>query len=244
MGKDHYLRQYYEFWQRLVPEKDKPLLFTEDLWRQVRDRDTFRPFSHVFTFNESLKYGSPEEQIANSLYFEIKTFLAALFILEDKLAMAHGLEERVPFLDNDLVDFAQRIPIRHKLANLENMKRLDENETRKLRRYHECDDGKNVLRNAMCSLLPEEVLKRRKQGFSAPDESWYRGEALDYVREVLLNRRAAYREFLNPSFVGHIVDEHVSGKKNYRLLLWSFLCFEWWCRIFLDGKRPTENQRH
>jgi asparagine synthase (glutamine-hydrolysing) len=44
---------------------------------------------------------------------------------------------------------------------------------------------------------------------------------------------------LNPKFVAKIVDDHASGKKNYRLLLWSFLCFEWWCKIFLDGKRPT-----
>ncbi|UCF73906.1 MAG: asparagine synthase (glutamine-hydrolyzing) [Deltaproteobacteria bacterium] len=241
LGRDDYLRQYYEFWQRLVPDKDKPLLFTEDVWRHVREQDTFRTFCRVFTFNEGLKYDSPEEDIANSLYFEIKTFLAGLFIVGDKLSMAHGLEERVPFLDNDLVDFAQRIPIRHKLANLEKVDRLDENETRKLRRYQAFDDGKNVLRNAMSRLLPEEIVRRKKQGFSAPDESWYRGEALDYVKEILLNRRAAYRDFLNPSFVAGIINEHVSGRRNYRLLLWSFLCFEWWCRIFLDGKIPTEN---
>jgi asparagine synthase (glutamine-hydrolysing) len=238
IGRDHYLRQYYEFWQRLLSDQDKPKLFTEDLWRYVRDRDTFRTFSRVFTFNEGLKYDSPEEHIANSLYFEIKTFLAALFVVGDKLSMAHGLEERVPFLDNDLVDFAQRIPIRHKLANLEKINRFDENETRKLRRYRAFDEGKNVLRNAMSSLLPEEILNRRKQGFSAPDESWYRGEALDYVKAILLNKRAAYRDFLNPRFVADIIDKHVAGKNNYRLLLWSFLCFEWWCKIFLDGVRP------
>jgi asparagine synthase (glutamine-hydrolysing) len=238
IGRDHYLRQYYEFWQRLVSDQDKPKLFTEDLWRYVRDKDTFRTFSRVFTFNEGLKYDSPEEHIANSLYFEIKTFLAGLFVVGDKLSMAHGLEERVPFLDNDLVDFAQRIPIRHKLANLEKINRFDENETRKLRRYKAFGEGKNVLRNAMSSLLPEEILNRRKQGFSAPDESWYRGEALDYVKAILLNKRAAYRDFLNPRFVADIIDKHVAGKNNYRLLLWSFLCFEWWCKIFLDGVRP------
>lgn len=242
IGRDDYLRQYYESWQRLVSDKDKPLLFTEGLWRQVSDRDTFRTFSRVFTFNERLRYESPEEHIANSLYFEIKTFLAGLFIVQDKLSMANSLEERVPFLDNDLVEFAQRVPIRYKLASLEKIKRLDENETRKMRRFRQYDDGKNVLRSAMASLLPQEILGRRKQGFSAPDESWYRGEALDYVREVLLNKRAACRDFLNPQFIAHILDDHRSGKRNYRLLLWSFLCFEWWCRIFLDGKRPVADE--
>ena len=238
-GRDSFLRRYYEFWQRLVSDQDKPLLFTENIWRQVKDRDSFRTFSRVFTFNERLKYESPEEHIANSLYFEIKTFLAGLFLVGDKLSMAHGLEERVPFMDNDLVNFAQRIPIPHKLANLEKVKRFDENETKKLRRYREFNDGKNVFRNAMSSLLPQEVLRRRKQGFSAPDESWYRGEALSYVKEVLENKRAAYRDFLNPGFVSKILEDHAGGKKNYRLLLWSFLCFEWWCKIFLDGKRPS-----
>lgn len=237
VGRDKYLRQYYGFWQRLVSDKDKHFLFTEDVWRQVRDRDTFRTFSRVFTFNESLNYDSPEEHIANSLYFEIKTFLAGLFIVGDKLSMANSLEERVPFLDNDLVDFAQRIPIHHKLANLEKIIRFDENETKKIRRYQEFDEGKNVLRSAMSSLLPKEILSRHKQGFSAPDESWYRGEALDYVKEILLNKRACYRDFISQKFVKKVVDDHISGKKNFRLLLWSFLCFEWWCKIFLDGKK-------
>ena len=237
LGRDQYLRQYYDFWQRLVSDDDKPTLFTEELWRKVKYRDTFQPFSRVFTFNEGLKYDSPEEHIANSLYFEIKTFLAGLFLVGAKLSMAHGLEERIPFLDNDLVEFAQRIPIRHKLANLGTIKKLDENETKKLRRYREFDTGKNVLRSAMSDLLPPEVLRRRKQGFSAPDESWYRGEALDYVMGVLLDKKAAYRDFLNPRFVARIVERHSSGEENYRLLLWSFLCFEFWCEIFLDGRR-------
>ena len=239
VGRDDYFRQYYEFWQSLVSDKDKPQLFTKAVWQQINDKDTFRIFSRVFTFNRRLKYFSPEEHIANSLYFEIKTFLTGLFIVGDKLSMAHGLEERVPFLDNDLVNFAQRIPIRYKLANLETIKRYDENDSKKLRRHQECDEGKNVLRNAMTSMLSREVLKRRKQGFSAPDESWYRGEAFEYVKKVLLNKRAAYRDFLNPRFVTKILEDHATGGKNYRLLLWSFLCFEWWCKIFLDGKRPA-----
>ena len=240
VGRDDYLRQYYGFWQRLVSDEDKKSLFTQEIWSKIRQRDTFRTFSRVFTFNEGLKYDSPEEHIANSLYFEIKTFLPGLLIVGDKLSMAHGLEERVPFLDNDLVEFAQRIPVRHKLANLERIMRLDENETKKLRRYRAFDDGKNVLRKAMSRLLPKEVTERRKQGFSAPDESWYRGEALQFVQKVLLNKRAAYREMLNPHFVRKIISEHCSGKKNHRLLLWSFLCFECWARLFLDRARLEE----
>jgi asparagine synthase (glutamine-hydrolysing) len=242
VSRDDYFRQYYHFWQRLVTEEQKQSLFTSSLWRKVKDRDTFGSFYRVFTFNDRLRYDRAEEHIANAMYFEIKTFLPALFIVADKLSMANSLEERIPFLDNDLVDFAQRIPIGFKLGNLEEMKRVDENELGKLRRYQGYGEGKNVLRRAMSRIIPQQVLDRRKQGFSAPDESWYRGENITYVSETLLNKRAAYRDFINPKFVERTITEHCEQKQNKRLLLWSLLCFEHWCRIFLDGWRPPDEQ--
>lgn len=233
-GRDAFFRQYYNYWQRLVSDEEKKKLFTAEVWKSIKEVDNFRTFSRVFTFNHGLKYNSIEEQIANSLYFEIKTFLAGLLIVSDKLSMAHGLEERVPFLDNDLVDFAQKIPISLKISNLSTIQRFDENETQKLRKFRTHYSGKSVLRKAMSDLLPREIIERRKQGFSAPDESWYRGEALNFVKECLLDRKASYREFINQKYVSTIIKQHMSGKKNYRLLLWSFLCFEWWCKIFLE----------
>jgi asparagine synthase (glutamine-hydrolysing) len=244
VSRDDYFRQYYNFWQRLMPDEEKANLFTQGLWRKVRDRDTFRTFNRVFTFNDRLVYHNPEQHIANAMYFEIKTFLPALFIVGDKLSMANSLEERVPFLDNDLVDFAQKVPIKYKLENFEEMKKIDENELKKLRRYQTFDEGKNVLRSAMSHLVPQEIIKRKKQGFSAPDESWYRGENIDYLKGVLLNKRAAYRDFISPKFVERKIVEHCDQMKNQRLLLWSLLCFEHWCRIFLDGQKPEPNTYH
>lgn len=148
--------------------------------------------------------------------------------------MAHGLEERFPFLDNDLVNFAQKVPVKHKLANLEKMKRIDENEFRdKKTLYQNYSDGKNVLRAAMKELIPEQMLNRKKQGFSAPDESWYRGENARYVEELLLNGKALSFEFINRRYIDRIVREHINYRINHRLLIWSLMNFEWWCRIFL-----------
>ncbi|HOX22057.1 MAG TPA: asparagine synthase (glutamine-hydrolyzing) [Elusimicrobiales bacterium] len=237
MDQEAFFKEYYGFWQRLVPDEDKNQLFTADTLRATSDvRDPYDIFRRVFTFNDSLKYDNPEDHIANCLYFEAKTFLHALFLLGDKLSMASSLEERVPFMDNDLVEFAQRIPIQHKLANLEKMKKLDENEAGKLRRFQlQFDDGKNALRRAMSRLIPEQIINRQKQGFSAPDESWYRGENLQYVKDLLMGKRAASREFLNPAYVERIITEHSEKGINHRLLIWSMLSFEWWCKIFLEG---------
>lgn len=238
LDQKDFFDQYYGFWQRLVPDADKSELFTPSVSGHI-DRDEPRQiFERVFTFNKNLKYDTPDQHINNSLYFEIKTFLHGLLVVGDKLSMANGLEERFPFLDNDLVNFAMKIPVRHKLGNLELMKKIDENEFRdKKKLYTEYDDGKNVLRKAMMDIIPEKIINRKKQGFSAPDESWYRGENAEYVKELLLNKKAVSTEFINRDYIKKIVDEHTNQHINHRLLIWSFMNFEWWCRLFLDGQQ-------
>lgn len=235
LSQKDFFNQYYGFWQRLVPDSDKGQLFQESIKRQINPDEPREVFERVFTFNTKLKYDRPEDHIQNSLYFEIKTFLNGLLIVGDKLSMAHGLEERFPFLDNDLVNFAQKIPVRHKLGNLQKeLLKLDENSEQDKKRYREFDDGKNVLRKAMNDLIPAGIIKRKKQGFSAPDESWYRGENAKYVREVLLSNNTASSEYLNPDYVQRIVREHTEQHVNHRLLIWSMLNFELWCRTYLN----------
>lgn len=228
---------YYGFWQRLVTDEAKQALFTHSVYSKINVDEPRRVFERVFTFNKKLKYHTPEQHISNSLYFEIKTFLPGLLLVGDKLSMANGLEERFPFLDNDLVNFAQKIPVKHKLGNLQNMKKVDENIFSKRNKYQEFDDGKNVLRKAMIGFIPKSIIDRKKQGFSAPDESWYRGENADYVKELLLNKKTASSEFINPKYVEKIINEHIDQRINHRLLIWSFMNFEWWCRLFLNNEK-------
>jgi asparagine synthase (glutamine-hydrolysing) len=118
------------------------------------------------------------------------------------------------------------------------MKRIDENDYRNKRTvYQEYGDGKNVLRQAMMDLIPEKVINRKKQGFSAPDESWYRGENAQYVKEILLSKKLVSSEFINKEYIERIVSEHIDKRINHRLLIWSFLNFEMWCRIFLNNEK-------
>jgi asparagine synthase (glutamine-hydrolysing) len=149
--------------------------------------------------------------------------------------MAHSLETRVPFLDNDLVDFACRLPPRCKLFSRDRVPEIvDENEPGKRLRYHsQTQEGKRILRQAMSRLIPPEITERAKQGFSAPDASWFRGESIDYVNSLLRNSRALLFEFLNHDYVIRRLDEHISGQHNHRLFIWSLLSFEWWLRKFL-----------
>jgi asparagine synthase (glutamine-hydrolysing) len=85
----------------------------------------------------------------------------------------------------------------------------------------------------MGRLIPPEITERAKQGFSAPDASWFRGESIDYINRLLRDPKARLYDFLQPDYVRNVLDEHCSGQVNRRLLIWSLLSFEWWCRRFL-----------
>ena len=233
--RDDYLRRYYGFWQRLVSDEDKARLFRTETQRAIGDESSFDAFRGVFA-GWDRPFESDEDIVDASLYFELKTFLHGLLVVEDKLSMAHSLETRVPFLDNRLVDLALRIPARAKIHSLGSAPRVDENVAGKRHLYaQQSSDGKAVLRRAMAGIVPGEVAGRTKQGFSAPDASWFRGESLDYINRLLGDPKALIYEYLEPAYVRSVLDQHCSGRANRRLLIWSFLCFEWWCRRFLDG---------
>ena len=232
-GRGEYLQHYYQFWQRLVADDDKPRLFNAEAHRSIGRHSAFDVFRETFSeWRQPLR--NHEDYVNASLYFELKTFLHGLLVVEDKMSMAHSLETRVPFLDNDLVDFAVRVPVRHKLSDLEHYVQVDENlPGKKLLYGSQSSGGKAVLRKAMSRIIPDEITGRSKQGFSAPDASWFRGESIDYINRLLRSPKAMIYEFLRPEYVTQVLDEHCSGRVNRRLLIWSMLSFEWWCRIFL-----------
>jgi asparagine synthase (glutamine-hydrolysing) len=234
---EEYVQKYYKFWQRLVQNKIIHRLFQPRVWDTVKDSLTIDLFRSVIGHDRQ-DLTEPEEYINRSLHFEMKTFMHGLLLVEDKLNMAHGLESRVPFLDNDLVDFAMQLPVRTKLRELDNVMRVDENEiTPKQQLYFEkTNDGKLILRSMLSRYLPHDYVTGVKQGFSAPDASWFRGESIEYVRKTILDPNARIYEFLRPDTVSELVEEHLSGKMNRRLLIWSLLSFEWWLRKFAESK--------
>jgi asparagine synthase (glutamine-hydrolysing) len=232
-GSHDFYRNYYGFWQRLTPDETKAQLFNDCTYRRLRDHSTYDVFKGVIE-PADMPLRTNEDFVNASLYFELKTFLHGLLVVEDKVSMAHSLETRTPFLDNDLVDFALQLPVRHKLHNLEGKSEtVDEDEVGKRLRYErQTGDGKMVLRQAMSRVVPPAVTGRVKQGFSAPDASWFRGESIDYINDLLRDPRARIYEFLTPSYLAEKLDEHTSGQHNHRLFIWSALSFEWWLRTF------------
>lgn len=231
---EDYVDSYYDYWQRLTsPDELKGLL--SPIRADIADVSTRDIFRSVYPDQPSAPQ-RPEDYINHSLYFEAKTFLHGLLVVEDKLSMAHGLESRVPFLDNGLVDFAMRVPVKYKLNNLAEVTRLNENEpgAKPEQFFQRTKDGKQILRDAMSRHIPASVTGRAKQGFSSPDASWFKGESIDFVRRQLSGSSPLY-DVLDADAVSTVLEAHFSGAENRRLLVWGLLSIHEW----LTQVRPS-----
>jgi len=227
--KDH----YYSFWQRLIP----PYLVNETfepIWDEIKHINTKEIFENIFK-NHANKKNSHSEQINHCLYFEAKTFLHGLLLIEDKISMAHGLETRVPFLDNDLVDFAQTLPINLKIKNLDEALSISRKDLllSKSKFYNKTNDGKIILRKMMGKYIPKLITNGIKQGFSAPDATWFQKENRDYLQSLLFTENAKIYKFLKKNIIHQLINEHFDNKINNRLLIWSLINLENWMKLFL-----------
>jgi asparagine synthase (glutamine-hydrolysing) len=205
---------HYGYWTRLVPDREKPSFFESHLLSATADHAPLEQYRRVI---EPMQHLDP---VSRALAFELRTFLHGLLLVEDKVTMAHSLESRVPFLDHELIDIARRIPSRLK---------------------HREGTGKPLLRRAMRGILPEEIVAKPKQGFSPPDQAWYRGQSMPYIQEMLLEPRSLARGYFKPEAIRRVLAEHFEGKVNHRLLIWSLLSFEWWNRLFVDGESTSRH---
>ncbi len=137
-----------------------------------------------------------------------------ILVKVDRTSMFNSLETRAPLLDHMLAEYVASL--RHSVRN---------------------PGGhlKHLLKRAVHDLLPDEILTRRKMGFKPPVEYWLRGELSAYVWDMLTSQQARSRGVVNTSFVEHLLTEHQRGVRDHHLRIWSWLCFELWCRLYLDG---------
>ncbi len=230
---DEYVDKYYLFWQRLVPNRQLKELFAP-IAKEIDGVWTRDIFENILKGNR-LEVKTREDCINNSFYFESKTFLHGLLVVEDKLSMAHSLETRVPFLDNDLVDFAQGIPVNLKL-NLSQDITFDENNIAQKHKIYRDNNGKIIFRKMLEEFIPKEIANAKKQGFSSPDSSWFKGESIEFVKSIILNKDSKIYRYFDYNTCISLVKEHLEGKKNRRLFIWSLLNFNEWCNLNLGGE--------
>ncbi len=216
----------FSYWHRLLPEVELPGIFSPDLTRfSAKAKESFTGLMRgAPDYLEDLT--EQENILQKILFFEFNSFLRGLLITEDRISMAHSLEARVPFLDNSLASLA---------INLSPSLKVDlEKSARNGYFNYTAKEGKLILRKAMEKFLPVEFTRQHKQGFSPPDENWFRGPSTDYIKDILLSKRTLSRPWFDKKQIKTRLQEHFSGKKNHRLLIWSLLSFEWLQRHYVD----------
>lgn len=134
----------------------------------------------------------------------------------DLMGMAPSLETRVPYLDNDVIDLALRIPSRLLFRGRER---------------------KRLLRRAYARDLPPEVLRRGKQGFSMPMKTWLRREWNGLMHELLAESELRATGLFEPAAVARLVREHEEGRANHSHLLWGLMVFQLWRQRFVLPER-------
>ncbi len=151
------------------------------------------------------------DELGGFQFVELRSTLPdELLMYADKLSMAHSLEVRVPFLDKEVVEYAEKLPSSLKVRN---------------------GSGKWLHRQVCKALLPETILKRKKRGFGVNVvDDWFRGAARRKMEEILLDGNSSIYRFLRPAAVKKIYEEHRSGQNDNHKILFSIVLFEEWLR--------------
>jgi len=152
------------------------------------------------------------DELGGFQFLELRSTLPdELLMYADKLSMAHGLEVRVPYLDKEIVEYTERLPSKLKVRN---------------------GSRKWLHREACKALLPAAILRRKKRGFgvNVVDE-WFRGAARRKMEDILLDPESRMYNFLRPSAVQEILEQHRSGQNDNHKILFSLVVFEEWLRV-------------
>ncbi|MBJ7312428.1 XrtA/PEP-CTERM system amidotransferase [Rugamonas sp. CCM 8940] len=139
-------------------------------------------------------------------YLDLKTYLPGDILTKvDRASMAHALEVRVPLLDHQLVEWVSGLPPEMKLNG---------------------GEGKYVFKKSLEAHLPQEILYRKKMGFSVPLAAWFRGPLRERMRSALLGPVLADAGIFNRAYLSEMVEHHESGRRDYSAPIWSLLMFE------------------
>jgi asparagine synthase (glutamine-hydrolysing) len=130
-----------------------------------------------------------------------------LLVKTDRASMAHSLEARVPFLDPAVTNFAATLPAKHRVRGLRK---------------------KVLLRKAVAPLVPSQIVRGKKRGFSIPAAAWLRGELEPFARETLSADTLRRQGYFRPEAVTALLERHVAGKEDLSRQLWGLLAFTLW----------------
>jgi len=197
-------------WGGYFDEAEKWSLYTDDVRRAVKGT------ASAALLEETFRQACAANRLDRTLYTDIHHYLpGALLPKVDRTTMAHSLEARSPFLDQEVMELAARLPVSWKVRG---------------RRT------KWILRRLFSDLLPESIEKRGKVGFGVPLAQWFRGPLLGPVAELLLAPSARIRDYMRTEPVHRLIEENRQGQADHGKRIWTLLMLESWLREYKVGR--------
>jgi asparagine synthase (glutamine-hydrolysing) len=154
---------------------------------------------------------SETDELGGFQFVELRSTLPdELLMYADKLSMAHGLEVRVPYLDKEIVEYAERLPANFKVRN----------------------GSQKWLHRQVCqTLLPKKILRRKKRGFAVNVvDDWFRGAVGNKMDEILMDKESLIYKYLHAPAVQELLKQHQSGQHDNHKVLFSLVLLEEWIR--------------
>lgn len=189
--------------------------FRPSLWDELvhgelkRETDGYDPADIT---REHYRNADTDDHLAKILYTDIKTYLPGdILVKVDRMSMANSLETRAPLLDYRVVEYAASIPSALKLNGKEK---------------------KYILKKAFEKMLPEDVLYRKKMGFSVPLAHWLRRELFEVANGVFVSDEGGLAQCFDMNKVRRLWQQHQQGRDENTQELWSMVAFELWWRAY------------
>jgi asparagine synthase (glutamine-hydrolysing) len=201
------LEQYR--WMTFLNETGRRELYSREFQNAL-------PLDNAYArLRQILREARCQDSLNRQMYADIKIYLPEDILAKvDQSSMAKSLEARGPFLDYRVVELALSMPGHMKIRGSE-------------RKY--------ILKKAFQDLIPEAVLKRKKEGFSIPMKNWLKRELKSSLQELLNEKTITKLGFFNGSAVNRMVQEHLSGKQNHAHRLWCMMVFVLWHRKYIKN---------
>jgi asparagine synthase (glutamine-hydrolysing) len=206
------LEQYR--WMTFLHETDRRALYSREFQNAL-------PLENAYArLRQILHAAQCQDSLNRQMYADMKVYLPEDILAKvDQSSMAMSLEARGPFLDYRVVELALSMPGHMKIRGSQ-------------RKY--------ILKKAFADLIPEVVLKRKKEGFSIPMKNWLKQELKSVLQELLDEKTLAKLGFFNWSAVNHMVQEHLCGKQNHAHRLWCLMVFVMWHRKYIENTSRQE----
>lgn len=212
---------------RLLPTAERMVAFLaqkDELLSRVLSQDIYEPSVAVDYLNQRFFNDETLSEDFEKRFMNIdrQSWLVDESLLRtDKMTMAFGLEERVPILDYQLVEIANKIPTSWKINFMGNTPNNFQ--------------GKNIWREAISQYLPPHILNQKKRGWFTPMAKWLRGGLRQPIEEILLSNDID-DSFFNQAELRKVWQNHLDGREYNLNIIWAVAMWKLWRRIFIKTK--------